>query len=323
MTGLRSLIVALVLGMLSGCSLFAPKPAEPRQSSSQRQLLVTLIGGSRLNVTTSGEPRPVQSCVYIVNAIDWVPMASGDASCAGRDQDGTVLSVSRHVIAPNQVLQFWIDVSPSGKIWLVADADYARRPAQYAPLRMPVDGSGVIQVALWLDRDGIYDASLPGPVPVVPGSRTSGAHHAGIPGAPLPAPVPVAPGSPPPGIRHAGIPGASLLGPVPVTPGSPPPGARPPGIYDASLPRPAPVAPGSPPSMTRHAGMPEASPPRQARVTPGSRPPSARHPRIYEALLPGRVPVVPDGPPPSAPHAAGHAGKPVRHPESDARSVSQ
>ncbi|VWC16349.1 type VI secretion lipoprotein TssJ [Burkholderia lata] len=158
MTIARTLIAWLALGVLSGCSLFGSKNVEPRQ------LHVTLVGGSRLNVSASGEPRPVQACLYIVRAADWVPMASGDSSCAGRDQDGTVVTVSRHVIAPQQVLQFWVDVPRSGEIWLVADADYAQRSARYAPLRVRIEGRGEIHLAVWLDRSGIYNASLPGPV---------------------------------------------------------------------------------------------------------------------------------------------------------------
>ncbi|WP_082710147.1 type VI secretion lipoprotein TssJ [Burkholderia sp. TSV86] len=161
MNMLRSIFVAFALCALAGCGLFSSsKSVEPRQ------LHVTLIGGSRLNLSPSGEPRPVETCVYIVRMADWVPMASaGDSSCAGRDQDA-VVSSSRHVIAPNQVLQFWIDVPTKGEIWLVADADYAQRPAQYAPLRLRVDGSGVIHLAVWFDAGGIYNALLPGPVPV-------------------------------------------------------------------------------------------------------------------------------------------------------------
>ncbi|TCW77482.1 type VI secretion system-associated lipoprotein [Burkholderia sp. SRS-46] len=160
MTFVRTLFAWLALGALSGCSMFGSKTVEPRQ------LHVTLVGGSHLNVGASGESRPIQSCVYIVRAADWVPMANGDASCSGRDQDGTVVTASRHVIAPNQVIQFWVDVPRSGEIWLVADADYAQRPAQYAPLRIRIEGGGVIHLAVWLDRSGIYNASLPGPVPL-------------------------------------------------------------------------------------------------------------------------------------------------------------
>jgi type VI secretion system protein VasD len=162
MTAVRTLLAGLALGLLSGCSLFGSKPIEPRQ------LHVTLVGGSRLNVGVSGEPRPIQSCVYIVRAADWVPMTNADGPCAGKDQEGTVLTVSRHVIAPNQVLQFWIDVPRDGEIWLVADADYAQRPAQYAPLRVRIEGRGVLHQAVWLDRSGIYNASLPGAVPLPP-----------------------------------------------------------------------------------------------------------------------------------------------------------
>ncbi|CAG9269910.1 Type VI secretion lipofamily protein [Burkholderia cepacia] len=151
----RILIMGLVQAVLSGCSIGS-------KSEPPRQLHVTLLGGSRVNVGADGEPRPIQTCLYIVNAVDWVPMASEDSSCVGRDQDGTVIAVSRHVIAPNQVLQLWIDVPRSGEIWLVADADYARRSAKYVPMRMQVDGSGVTHLTVRLDRNGIYDASRQG-----------------------------------------------------------------------------------------------------------------------------------------------------------------
>ncbi|KVQ20002.1 type VI secretion system-associated lipoprotein [Burkholderia ubonensis] len=174
---ITSLAAAFAFCALSGCSLFSSKSIEPRQ------LHVTLIGGSRLNVGASGEPRPVQSCVYIVRSADWVPMTSGDSSCSGRDQDGTVVTASRHVIAPNQVLQFWVDVPRSGEIWLVTDADYAERPAQYAPLHVRIEGGGVIHLSVWLDRSGIYNASLPGPVPLVldapNGATEKNARHRG------------------------------------------------------------------------------------------------------------------------------------------------
>ncbi|ABC36097.1 lipoprotein, putative [Burkholderia thailandensis E264] len=128
---------------------------------------MTLVGGSRLNAAPTGEARPIQTCVYVVTAADWLPTQGGDdSSCASRGQDSTVVADSRHVIAPNQVLQFSLNLPRSGDIWLVADADYARRPANYGPLRVRIEGRGLIHMAVWLDRDGIYNALLPGPVPV-------------------------------------------------------------------------------------------------------------------------------------------------------------
>ncbi|MDN7638805.1 type VI secretion lipoprotein TssJ [Burkholderia cepacia] len=157
----RTVIAWLALGQLSGCSLLGSRDVEPRQ------LHVTMIGGGHLNAGASGKPRPIQACMYVVRTADWVPMTTaGDSSCAGRDQEGAVVTTSRHVIAPNQVLQFGLDVPRGGEIWLVTDADYAQRPAQYAPLRMRIEGSGLIHLVVWLDRSGIYNASLPGPVPI-------------------------------------------------------------------------------------------------------------------------------------------------------------
>ncbi|KVD75146.1 type VI secretion lipofamily protein [Burkholderia sp. ABCPW 14] len=158
----KSFAAAVALCLLAGCSMFSSsKPEEPRQ------LHVTLVGGGRLNVAPTGEPRPVQTCVYVVGAADWLPtQGSDDSSCASRGQDSTVVADSRHVIAPNQVLQFSLNLPRSGDLWLVTDADYARRPANYAPLRIRIEGRGLIHMAVWLDRDGIYNALLPGPVPI-------------------------------------------------------------------------------------------------------------------------------------------------------------
>lgn len=157
---IQTRIACLVLSVLSACSSLGSKNVEPRR------LHVTLVGSNRLNPGVNGDSRPVQSCIYIVRVADWVPMGSNDSSCAGRDQDGSVLAASRHVIAPNQVLQFWIEVPRTGEIWLLADADYAQRPPNYAPLRVRIDGQEVIHLAVLLERSGIYNASLPGPVPL-------------------------------------------------------------------------------------------------------------------------------------------------------------
>ncbi|MBB5413879.1 type VI secretion system protein VasD [Paraburkholderia sp. HC6.4b] len=157
----KAFAVTATLTILAGCSVFSS--SEPQQP---RQLHVTLVGGSRLNVSASGEPRPIQACIYVVSAADWLPAPGGDdSSCASRGQDSTVVAESRHVIAPDQVLQFSLDLPRSGELWLVTDADYARRPPNYAPLRIRIEGRGLIHQAVWLDRDGIYNASLPGAVP--------------------------------------------------------------------------------------------------------------------------------------------------------------
>lgn len=158
---LRPFVVTVALTVLAGCSTSSSKSDEPRQ------LHVTLVGGSHLNVSASGEARPIQACLYVVRAADWLPTPGGDdSSCASRGQDSTVVADSRHVIAPEQVLQFSLDLPRSGELWLVTDADYARRPPNYAPLRIRIEGRGLIHQVVWLDRDGIYNASLPGPVPI-------------------------------------------------------------------------------------------------------------------------------------------------------------
>lgn len=166
----RLLSGVLLVCALSACGLFAPDSTDPPQrAESSRQLHMTLVGGSRLNVSASGTARPVQVCVYVASSAEWAPMgATGNASCADQDQSGLVAPPSRHVIAPDQLLQFWIEAPRTGDIWIVVDADYAPRPARYAPLRMRVNGSGVIHLAVWLDRNGIYNALRPGPVPVAP-----------------------------------------------------------------------------------------------------------------------------------------------------------
>jgi len=159
---IQTLIACLVLSVLSACSSLGSKNVEPRR------LHVTLVGSNRLNPGVNGDSRPVQSCIYIVRVADWVPMGSNDSSCAGRDQDGSVLAASRHVIAPNQVLQFWIEVPRTGEIWLLADADYAQRPPNYAPLRVRIDGQEVIHLA---NDNQPHGRGTVGSVQIHPGSR--------------------------------------------------------------------------------------------------------------------------------------------------------
>jgi type VI secretion system protein VasD len=162
-------VAAVVCALLLGCSSSASKreASVPSRSVEPRQIHITLVGGSGLNASASGQPRPVQTCVYVVRAADWLPSANpDDSSCAPRDKDSTIVADSRHVVAPNQVVQFMLELPRSGEIWLVTDADYAQRPASYAPLRMHIDGGDMIHVALWLDRAGIFNARRAGPVPV-------------------------------------------------------------------------------------------------------------------------------------------------------------
>jgi type VI secretion system protein VasD len=173
---------------LSGCwsspkRAELPPPLPPQKSVEPRQLHVTLVGGDRLNAGATGVARPVQTCLYMVRSQDWLPGAvADDSSCAARDRDSAIVATSRHVIAPHQLRQLMLEVPPSGEFWLVADADYAQRPASYAPLRLRIDGSGMVHAALWLDRDGIYNALRSGPVPVAdrePAARRSGASAPG------------------------------------------------------------------------------------------------------------------------------------------------
>lgn len=184
-------IACVVVGVLSGCGSASSKRADlplppPPKSVEPRQVHVTLVGGDRLNAAATGVARPVQVCLYAVRAQDWLPGAvATDSSCAARDRDSAIVAASRHVIAPHQLRQLTLDVPPSGELWLVADADYAQRPASYAPLRIRIDGSGMVHAALWLDRDGIYNALRPGPVPVA-GEPAATRPAAASPGGVLP-----------------------------------------------------------------------------------------------------------------------------------------
>jgi type VI secretion system protein VasD len=164
MTLTRSIVTALVGAMLAGCGLFGSSapPARPEP----RRLHITLVGGSQLNPGPSGRPNPIQACIYVVRSAGWAPLGdAGDTKCAG-SRDDAVAASSRQVIAPNQVLQLSLDPATQDELWLLVDADYAQRPPNYAPLRMHVDGSGLIHYAIWLDGDGIHDALRPGPVPI-------------------------------------------------------------------------------------------------------------------------------------------------------------
>lgn len=149
------LLVACAFAALSlpGCGLF--KKSQAPAVEQERRVHVTLIGASILNTGRTGESRPVQVCAYLVQMPNWLPEATGKPECvSGRD----VLASVRRVLAPDQALQFSIDVSRASDIWLIIDADYAKTPAGYMPLRVPVKNSGWSHIAVRLDDEGVHDA---------------------------------------------------------------------------------------------------------------------------------------------------------------------
>jgi type VI secretion system protein VasD len=147
---------------LAGCSMssmFSAPPADVPVKLT-RQLHVTLIGGGYVNASLTGQPRPIQACVYLARLNDWLPASPNqDSTCAVNGKGEQVIADSRHIVAPYARQQFWLDLPETGTFWLVTDADYAVPPPHYAPLRIRVDGEGQIRKSILLDHDGLSDVS--------------------------------------------------------------------------------------------------------------------------------------------------------------------
>ena len=167
---------------------------------TDRQVHVTLVGGQRLNSGRSAAPRPVQTCVYIVQVPDWRPPAGPTRSdCVTHERDLNVIASERRVVAPNQIQQLQFKASGLRDLWLLIDADFAQPQSDYVPLRLRIEGHGMLHLAAWVDGSGIYDGRqpLPLPPPTEAHSDTAPASIASNPGwrsiDPAPSPARAAP----------------------------------------------------------------------------------------------------------------------------------
>lgn len=173
----RALLSAMLLPLFGGCSMLTDSLARSasematqnavkaiREVDLDRQVDVTLIGGRALNTGRGTVSRPVQTCIYVVQNADWrPPPALGTGECVGRERDSAVIAVERRVVAPNQVQQFQLKAPGVREAWVMVDADFAFRPADYVPLGLRIEGHGLVRVSAWLDGNDIFDGRQPRP----------------------------------------------------------------------------------------------------------------------------------------------------------------
>lgn len=145
-----------------------------RDVDLDRQVHVTLAGGSRLNPGRNAAPRPVQLCVYVVQTSDWRPAVQGDQTgCVTKERDVNIVGSSRLLLAPMQIQQTQMQVSGMRELWVVVDADFAQRPVDYAPLRMKIEGRGWVHLSGWAEGSALYDGRQPIPALVAPSSEVT------------------------------------------------------------------------------------------------------------------------------------------------------
>lgn len=169
---MKNLLLCLCLAvpaLLGGCSLFSSRPSLQETQDALRLLreqvkpdhnvVVTLVGGTRLNPGAKGTPRPVRVCVYLTSMSDWAP-PPGDTEngCVTLERETSLLASQRRILAPEQLLQLSL-VAPGGRdSWIVVDADFGERAPGYKPLRLPVDNQERVQVNAWLDGNRVSNA---------------------------------------------------------------------------------------------------------------------------------------------------------------------
>lgn len=179
---IRSLLLLLGSLALSGCGMFAESIARRASDMAadsafraakdvelNRRLHLTLVGGGHLNQGKGNQPKPVQVCVYVVLSPEWhPPLPSLEGGCGSKEKEAGVVATSRHVVAPNQIVQLEILLAATRDAWLVIDADFAQRPVSYRPLRLPVEGRGWVHLSAWLEDAAIHDGRKPLPAPAPP-----------------------------------------------------------------------------------------------------------------------------------------------------------
>ena len=126
-----------------------------------KRVLVTLVGGHRLNMGSKGAARPVKVCVYLSTASGWTPpIDTPDGECITREREPSLLASERRVLAPEQLLQLSFTAPGARDSWVVVDADFGDRSADYRTLRLPVENQDLVQVNAWLDNNRVNDASV-------------------------------------------------------------------------------------------------------------------------------------------------------------------
>lgn len=125
-----------------------------------RRVLVTLVGGHRLNMGSRGSARPVKVCIYLSITAGWAPPIDvPEGECITREREPSLLSSERRVLAPDQLLQLNFTAPGARDSWVVVDADFGDRSVDYRAFRMPVENQELVQVNAWLDSNRVVDAS--------------------------------------------------------------------------------------------------------------------------------------------------------------------
>ena len=162
-------ITIIALGLLGGCSLLGGRPSLAETQDALRLLrqeakpdhhvVVTLVGGPRLNPGSKGNARPVRVCVYLTSMADWVPRADDpENGCTPMERETSLLASERRILAPEQLLQVSFVAPGARDSWVVVDADFGQHAPGYKPFRLPVENLEMVQISAWLDVNNVSNA---------------------------------------------------------------------------------------------------------------------------------------------------------------------
>jgi type VI secretion system protein VasD len=126
----RMAMASLCIVMLQGCGIFRspveiPSSVMELAAHKDRTVNVFIMGGAQLNPGNTGQPRPIQLCVYLVADKNWQPESWLDENkCHGTITDFRVFGRERRTLVPDQVQQVNLKMPSDKDGWVLIDADF-------------------------------------------------------------------------------------------------------------------------------------------------------------------------------------------------------
>ena len=102
--------------------------------SNDEYLKLTLMAGQFLNAGKNGISRPLQVCLYVVNARDWqLPLTREQGKCVDNKSDMQLFHTERVFLAPGKTQDVILPMKPGQSNWLIVNPDYSQNLMEFTP----------------------------------------------------------------------------------------------------------------------------------------------------------------------------------------------